>query len=153
MIDGFISYSHEDASMCAQLKKHLAPLEHEGVARFWSDHAVMPGDPFADVIMENLARSKIALLLLSPDFFNSDFIRFCELPHIVARANKGDLVYVPILIKDVMWRALKPQGIAERLVLPPKKKPIQRFKPAGRGYAEVAETIANRVDLMRGAVL
>jgi len=43
MINGFISYSHEDKIACDELCNRLHRFKKEGIASFWGDHSIEAG--------------------------------------------------------------------------------------------------------------
>lgn len=93
----FISYSHEDSKWLEELKTMLAPLSHHGLD-LWSDEEIRPGDIWKDNIAAALARAKVAILLVSPSFLQSDFINKYELPSLLKSAKEEGLtiLWIPI---------------------------------------------------------
>ena len=74
----FISYSHLDTSFLEQLKRHFAPFK--GKIDFWDDTKIKAGKKWKQEIDNTLNKTKVGILLISADFFNSDFITTDELP-------------------------------------------------------------------------
>jgi hypothetical protein len=98
----FISYSHADERWLTMLLKQLKPLEDKGL-NVWSDKDIIPGQEWPDEIVESLTRAKVAVLLISVNFLNSDFIREQELPRFLEPARLKQLTILPILISDCLW--------------------------------------------------
>lgn len=90
--------------MCRELRKQLEPLAMEGVIEFWADHAVEPGDPWRDEILAALHAAEVALFLISPEVWWSEFIRNVELRIACERASKGELVIIPVILRPCLWR-------------------------------------------------
>ncbi len=84
------------------LLKQLKPLEDKGL-NVWSDKDIIPGQEWPDEIVESLARAKVAVLLISVNFLNSEFIREQELPRFLEPARLKQLTILPILISDCLW--------------------------------------------------
>lgn len=145
MIKIFISYAHADAQMCARLRKHLHYLEEAGTATFFVDERVDPGEPLKATILDHLAQAHMALLLISVDFLWSRFITDHELPAILDRAKRGNLVYVPVILKSVSWQALDIKGVGGQLAVPRDGKPIQKFRPLDDGYVDAVQRIDRTV--------
>lgn len=101
----FLSYSHEDQQAVAELRPFLVPLERAGLVAWWDDSRLRLGDDWEGEIERVLETVEVAVLILSQDFLNSDFIRELELPRILARARQQRLRVIP-----VFWRA----SLAER---------------------------------------
>ena len=67
----FISYSHNDTEWLERLQKHLKPLKREGRIDLWVDTRIDEGDLWRDEIRQALDATKVAILLVSPDFLDS----------------------------------------------------------------------------------
>jgi hypothetical protein len=98
----FISYSHADERWLTMLRKQLKPLEDKGL-NVWSDKDIIPGQEWPDEIVESLTRAKVAVLLISVNFLNSDFIRKQELPRFLEPARIKQLTILPVLVSDCLW--------------------------------------------------
>ena len=95
----FISYSRKDRAFLERFWTHLSPLETLYGLQRWDDSRIQPGDIWLDEIEQALARAQVALLLVSPDFLASDFIRRQELPCLFEAAQNDGLkiLWVPLL--------------------------------------------------------
>jgi len=69
----FFSYSHADEALRDQLEKQLSILRRQGVIETWHDRRIGAGEEIDKAISENLVSADIILLLISPDFINSDY--------------------------------------------------------------------------------
>ena len=94
----FISYAHEDQVWFDEFNKHLAAAEAKNLLNVWSDKEIPPGSLWFDGISKALARARVGLLLVTPDFIASDFIRNEELRALLGAREQGrlSLFWVPI---------------------------------------------------------
>jgi hypothetical protein len=70
---------------------------------FWYERDLVASEVFTQRIQEAIENARIAILLVSQHFLNSDFIEEYELPLIQARAEQGLLSVVPILLEPCAW--------------------------------------------------
>ena len=100
----FISYSHKDDALRAELDKHLALLRREGAIELWSDHRILPGSEFDKEISQALEAAEIILLLISADFLASDYCFGIEMRRALERHDSGDAVVVPVILRACDWQ-------------------------------------------------
>jgi hypothetical protein len=102
----FVSYSHADEEYLKRLRVHLGLLERRNI-KIWTDKDIEPGMQWQDEIRTALARTKVAVLMISTDFLNSDFITNQELPPLLAAAENEGAVILPVLVKPSMFGDLE----------------------------------------------
>jgi hypothetical protein len=105
----FISYSHKDKRWRVDLDTHLKPYLRGGSIVSWSDQQIAPGSEWFKEIQAAFANSKVAVLLVSPDFLASDFIHEHELGPLLKEAEEGGvkILWVPIRESAYKQTALK----------------------------------------------
>ena len=105
----FISYSHKDSKFLDQLLTHLKPIERAGKLTKWSDKQIAPGSNWFSEIQEALARTKVAVLLVTPNFLASDFIHEHELGPLLKQASEGGvrILWIPVRAAAFEETALK----------------------------------------------
>jgi serine/threonine protein kinase len=79
----FVSYSHKDSKWRDLLLGQLSSGIYREAFKVWSDKELQAGDNWEQVIQDNIATARIALLLVSRNFLKSDFIITKELPAIL----------------------------------------------------------------------
>ncbi len=85
-MQGFISYTHRDSEYLTRFATHLRAIERITPFKFWYDkRRLQAGDAFDEVIRTAILDSEIFLLLVSPDFFDSDYVFNKELPAIAEK--------------------------------------------------------------------
>ena len=60
-----------------------------GSIKSWSDKQISPGSPWLTEIKTALTNTKVAVLLVTPDFIASDFIHEYELGPFLKEAKQG----------------------------------------------------------------
>ena len=100
----FISYSHADPDWFRTLEIQLAGLK--GRLDVWSDEQIPSGTDWFPKIQNELDRAKVAILLVTPEFVASDFIRSHEVPKSLDAAKRGELRLFWILVSDCHYEQM-----------------------------------------------
>ena len=137
----FLSYSHKDSEYLEQLETQLRVLEEQGGLEVWSDHRRLEtGDLWRQGIEAGLARARVAVLLVSPDFLASEFIRDNELPPLLAAAQSEGvrIVWVPVRPSLV-----EKTPIAHFQAAWPADRPLSKLRKAQRedAWVEICKKI------------
>ena len=82
------------------LKRHFKPLEKR--IDFWDDSRIKPGQKWEVEIKAAISKAKVAVLLLSADFFNSDFVTKKEIPPLLKAAEQDGATILFIVLKPCM---------------------------------------------------
>jgi hypothetical protein len=101
----FVSYAHEDDRYGHQWLKLIGPSFkrlQNGAEKipFWIDDRIEKGELWEEQIYRHIDNARVAVLLVSRNYFDSDFIAKKELPRILAAAEKGELKVLPVLLED-----------------------------------------------------
>ncbi len=148
MADVFISYCRKDASF---LERLLLTLKGYGLTvcdTCWRDQSVRPGQDWAQELQDALASARLGILMVTPDFLASDFIKQHELPVLMRRAAAGTLTLVPIPIRAVDWKA-QPFSKYQSLLDP--IKPLSKMRAAVRddAYVRIGQSIVTQLGQAR----
>lgn len=141
----FISYSHKDAKYTSKLLDAIMKLERDGKANIWIDQRrLKAGERFDDEIEKQIGVADIFLLLLSENFWASDYIRNHEFPAIQDRYRKDSIKIIPIILRDAA-HLLNYEEIKQHLSIP-QGKAIVDFKPQSKIFNQVYETLRDLID-------
>ena len=110
----FICYARKDEALLNELKTHLKPLQREGLIKLWYDRDISAGTQWEPQIMRHLNTAQIVLLLVSPDFMDSDYCYGIEMKRALERHERGQARVIPIIVRPVYWHG-KPLGQLQAL--------------------------------------
>lgn len=95
----FISYAHADQKWLGRLEEHLRPLKRDHKLQIFSDQDLKKGERWRARIRRELARAKVAVLLVSPSFLASDFINSDELPPLLKAVAEHGTVLLTLILR------------------------------------------------------
>ena len=97
----FFCYAHEDEPLLKKLKSHLRPLQRAGLIDVWHDRDISAGTDWEQQIKDHLNTAQIILLLVSPDFMDSDYCYGIEMQRALERDKRREARVIPIIIRPV----------------------------------------------------
>ncbi len=144
-VELFISYAHEDERLCKQLLKHLASLKREGLLNGWYDRDISAGEEWHGEIVAQLRQSTIILLLVSPDFIESDYINNIEVKEAMERHEAGIARVIPVILRPADWK-YAPFGKLQ--ALPTDARPVTSWRNRDRAFLDVVQGIRKAIGEM-----
>lgn len=140
----FLSYSHRDRRWLDHLLTHLRPYVRDGSITAWTDRQIRAGSRWLDEIRQALAKTKVAVLLVTPNFLASDFIDEHELAPLLKEAETGGvtILWIPVRPSSYLETPLKDyQAIIDA------DKPLAGMRPPKRDetWVEICKTIEAEV--------
>jgi TIR domain len=138
--DVFISYSHKDKKWRQELETHLKPYLRNGIITSWSDQQIEPGSQWFGEIQTALTSSRIAVLLVSPDFLASDFIHEHELGPLLKKAEEGGVKILWIAISSCAYKQT-PLKSYEAIIDPDTPMAEMRKAKRDRAWVNICEKI------------
>ena len=97
----FISYSRKDKEWLDLFESVLKMGVTRNLYTTFTDRQIVPGDRWDREIKAKIASATIALVLVTPEFLDSDYIAQHELPTIIERHAKNSLTLLWVPIKKV----------------------------------------------------
>lgn len=134
----FFSYSHRDEDLRDGLAKHLKLLERTGLIQMWHDRRILAGDQWANAIETQLYISDVILLLISADFFASDYCSEIEATVALDRHRANTARAIPIILRPVVWSQ---SPLAELQALPKDAVPVTSWQSHDLAYVSICQGI------------
>jgi hypothetical protein len=103
----FVSYSRADQKWRDRLLKHLLVLERQGILQVWDDRRIGAGEDWREGIRAAMDEASIAVLLVTVNFLNSEFVQENEIPKLLDHRKERGLTVVPILVKPCPWEGFQ----------------------------------------------
>jgi outer membrane protein assembly factor BamB len=145
-VEIFFCYAHEDESLRQGIEKQLRVLKRQGFVSLWHDRNIGAGTEWQKEIHQQLEAAQIILLLVSPDFIDSDYCYSTEMKRAMERHEQGDAHVIPVILRPVYWQEA-PFGKLQ--VLPTGAKPVSSWSNLDDALFDVAEGIRKRIEKLR----
>jgi O-acetyl-ADP-ribose deacetylase (regulator of RNase III) len=142
-IEVFISYSHRDEELRRELDTQLGVLRRQGLINAWHDRKIAAGSDWAREIDTRLVGAQVILLLISPNFCDSDYCRDIEVRQAIAREREGEARVIPIILRPANWTK---EPFAHLQALPADAKPITTWANRDEAWLNVAQGIQSVVE-------
>jgi hypothetical protein len=146
----FISYSHRDNRLMGELLTHLKPCVSSGAITVWSDKQIAPGVKWLDEIRAALSKTRVAVLLVSPDFLASDFIHEHELGPVLKAVEAEGLKILWVQLRACAYKDT-PLKDYQAVVSPPDKPLAEMKADRAQAWVRLCEEIKNVVSPLTGS--
>lgn len=146
-IEVFYSYAHEDEKLRDELEKHLANLKRQGVITGWYDRDISAGKEWESEIKNHLDSASVILLLVSPDFMNSNYCNDVEVKHAMERHDAGEARVIPVILRPVDWDGAP---FSKLQSLPTDVRPITLWLNQDEAFLDVTKGIRKALRELAG---
>ena len=110
----FVSYAHKDNESSDpskrwldRLTEFLEPLVQQDELTICSDEGIGLGDDWHAHIQKHLNGARAAVLLVSPAFLASKYVRSSELPILLRNAKEKNVKIIPIILRPCLFAETK----------------------------------------------
>lgn len=124
----FVSYSHKDKDILAEVQRHFKPLRTD--IELWDDERIKAGAKWKEEIREAIKSTKVAILLISTDFLGSEFIATEELPPLLEAAEKEGAVILQLILQPCIFEEM--HHLNQYQALNPPSRPLSAMDPNER---------------------
>ncbi|MBK8920285.1 MAG: toll/interleukin-1 receptor domain-containing protein [Saprospirales bacterium] len=140
----FISYCHKDLPWKERLERHLKPLTKVKRRQYtiWTDDQINAGEDWEKSIQAALEAATVAVLLITTDFLNSEFVNEAEVPRLLARRKQEGVTIIPIIVKPCLWKEI--EWLSSMQCRPRGGTPLSQMKEddADAALVQIAEELA-----------
>ncbi len=144
-IEILFSYAHEDEDLRDKLEKHLSTMKRKKRIECWHDRSIRAGKTWNNTISTHLDTAQIILLLISPDFLDSDYCNSVEVERALQRDKKGEACVIPVILRKCDWHDEK---FAALQALPRDGKPVDLWSNKDEALYDVAIGIKRVIEDM-----
>ncbi|MEO0883311.1 MAG: toll/interleukin-1 receptor domain-containing protein [Pseudomonadota bacterium] len=102
MTNVFVSYSQKDRRWLGLVRPVLDELSQSAIIKYFVDDQLKAGDEWRKTILGALDKCDVAVLLLTPQFFESEFITKIELPRIRSLQKARRILVIPIFVSGTV---------------------------------------------------
>lgn len=138
----FISYSHEDKQYKDSLIKYLSNMRRQGEISAWTDQDITGGSLWRNKISEGLQGAEIVLLLISPDFINSEYCYDIEMQAAMQRHKARLARVIPIYLRVT---DVKGSPIEELQGFPSERRPVNKWDDKDEAWKDVVEGLRSSI--------
>ena len=137
----FFSYSSKDKELRDRLDTHLKVLQRNELISTWYDNEILPGQDWSQEINNELNSADFILLLISADYFESDYCTQ-EMKIAIARHYRNEAIVIPIILKECNWES---SIIKDINILPRKGKAVSKFKNIDSIMTKISKELENLI--------
>ena len=145
-INLFISYAHEDEKPYRiELDKRLKAIQRQfPELKYWHDRKLLAGEQVHNKILQQLEAADIVVLLISPDFMDSDYCFNHEMTVALNQYEESKNIVIPVIIRTTAdWYTFQ---IGNHTALPKDGKPLAKWDDADEFWADVQKGISRQVE-------
>jgi hypothetical protein len=148
-VEVFVSYVRADETLRAELAKHLKPMKREGLITEWYADNVEAGVEQKKEAKTHLDTARIILLLVSPDFLDSDYHYDFEMARALERHNADTARVIPIILRHTEgWEKTEFHKLQ---ALPRDGRPVKQWPDRDEAFAKIAKEIRVVAEKLKNA--
>lgn len=110
----------------------------------WEDRQIKAGDDWYDNIKTALDQASVAVMLITAQFLNSNFIRTEEVPSLLKKREKEGLRIIPIILEPCPWQAV--DWLSKMQITPKDGIPLAKYTD----YERIEHLCKIAMDIAKG---
>ena len=139
----FISYSHADSRYVHEFEAHLSPLIRSGLIRLSYAHDIARNLKWSREIDLQLEKAQVIVLMLSPDYFASDYAFDVEMKRALERHYMGAATVIPVILRPCDWAL---PALASLRVLPDGGSPVSQWSNRDAAFLNIVQGLRTAID-------
>ncbi len=104
----------------------------------WVDTRIGAGKDWEKEIRAAMARARVGVFLVSPNFLSSKFITTVEVPTLITRQQSDGMEIMPILVRDCTWKRV---AWLSAMQMRPGATPLAHHEKADSALSAIADEI------------
>ncbi len=140
-INIFISYSNQDIKFKEKLDSYLSILTNGDKINTWSESEINEGELYEHT-SEKIEESDIAILLISPDYIDSDFF-WNQIEYFTERHENGTITMIPVVVRPCIWKRLLKGDIK---ILPHNGVPLNKHENLELAYSQIIKELKEAIN-------
>jgi hypothetical protein len=147
-VEVFVSYVRADEALRSELAKHLKLMKREGLITEWYADNINAGLEQKQEAKAHLDTARIILLLVSPDFLDSDYHYDFEMAHALERHTANTARVIPIILRHTEgWEKTEFHKLQQ---LPRDGRPVKQWSDQDEAFAKIAREIRVVAEGLKG---
>lgn len=142
-VEVFCAYAPADEPLFHAFEKHLSLLQRQAQISLWHVRQIVAGTDWKQAIDDHLDSATVILLLISPEFFASDYCYGIELQRAMERHEANEARVIPILLRPVDWHHVPFEHL---VVLPTTAQPITTWRNRDTAFVDVVAGIRRAIE-------
>jgi hypothetical protein len=139
----FYCYAPQDRKLRDELEKHLMSLKRLGQITLRLNREILAGTNWSHVEDHRFQEADLILLLISPDFINSDYHYGIEMNHALEKHAAGNVWVIPLLLRPTaLWEKTPLGGLQ---MLPKDGKAITQRRNREMAFVEIVKELSEVV--------
>ncbi len=139
----FYCYAPQDRKLRDELEKHLMSLKRLGKITLRLNREILAGTDWSYEEDRRFQAADLILLLISPDFINSDYHYGIEMHHALEKHKAGNVCVIPIILRPTALWEKTPIGRLQ--ALPKDGKAITEQRKRDAAFVDIVKEISEVV--------
>ncbi len=144
----FLAYAREDEDLKDELLKFTKPLKRSKQIDAFDAGMIGTGQDMNKILDKHFQESKIILLLITPNFINSDDM-YDRMTAAMQRHEDGEAIVIPIYVREAL---IEDEAFTKLKPLPRNEQFVSQWENQDAAYTDIAKGIRSVVEGMKAGI-